>query len=165
MPPIECHDEVGPQSIGEDGYRRIRPAEREFAVALHESGDRRPVLDRGSFHLQAGQAAQKARLGLGAKTPTNEVRHLGDDQGGHDEIEIRTAKNLVAGDLVSSASSSAIAPRRHRVVSRTLLRHPGQHPEQVGQAVEIGQQPRARHEALTLESHHASLRAAQDRAG
>ena len=88
MAAVKGHDEVRSEPLGEDRDGSVGAAEWEVGVAQDELRDRRPVVRHGRLNLNGRKAPEEGRFDLGTEAPTDEVRHLGDDKGGDDEVKI-----------------------------------------------------------------------------
>jgi hypothetical protein len=86
-PSIDGRDVIGLEPLGGSDDRGVHCAERQVAVLRHEFGDAHPVGRRDWFNDQiaSGEITQETHLGVDAESRAEQVGHLGDHEGGHDQ--------------------------------------------------------------------------------
>lgn len=97
---IERDHQVGPEAFRERDDGSISAAQREVGVLLDEIGDAGPVLRTGGLDVEIPKAPQERGLNKRSKSTSEQVRHLGDNEGRHDQVQISALEDGYRSSVV-----------------------------------------------------------------
>ena len=90
---VQGNHQVCAEALGERDDGRIGPAEREVRVLLDEVGDARPIGWSRRLDVKLAKAPEERGLGSRSETTSEKERHLRDNEGRYDQVQVDTLQN------------------------------------------------------------------------